>query len=194
MTVVVALLRGVNVGGNNLIGMEALRTLCGSLGLCDSRTYLQSGNVVFRTELRGNAALAKRMEDAIEREFGFRPSVMLRTLPEMRSVIARNPFAALAAEAPSRFLVNFLAREPEARARDDVNAMNFGAERLRIEGREVYTYFPNGIGRSTLQLALIEKRLKVPGTSRNWNTVTKLVEIAAGLTAAAVGSRASKLE
>src|SRR6266567_3833740 len=94
MTVVISMLRGVNVGGHNLIRMEALKALYASLGLRDAQTYVQSGNVVCRTKERDLAALAKRIENGIERSFGFRPNVIVRTCSDLRDAIARNPFAA----------------------------------------------------------------------------------------------------
>ena len=83
MTVVISMLRGVNVGGHNKIKMDSLRELYESLGLRDAQTYVQSGNVVFRTDAKNIAPVAKRIEDAIERKFGFRPSVILRTTSEL---------------------------------------------------------------------------------------------------------------
>ena len=94
MAVVIAMLRGVNVGGHHKIAMETLRALCESLGLRDPRSYVQSGNVVFRTEEPDLALLAGRIEDGVERTFGFRTSAILRTSSELRDVIRRNPFAA----------------------------------------------------------------------------------------------------
>ena len=91
MPVVIAMLRGVNVGGHNKIKMEALRALCTRLKLRDACTYVQSGNVIFRTEERDLTLLTKRLQNAIERDFGFRPDVVLRTAAELRDVIARNP-------------------------------------------------------------------------------------------------------
>src|SRR5260370_37898439 len=93
MTVIISMLRGVNVGGHNKIKMEALRALYESLRLRDAQTYVQSGNVIFRTDERDVSRLAKRIEDGIERQFGFRPNVILRTAAEVEEVIARNPFA-----------------------------------------------------------------------------------------------------
>src|SRR5271169_5370505 len=93
MIVVISMLRGVNVGGHNKIKMDALRTLYESLGLRDPQTFIQSGNVIFRTEEHDLVRLARRIEDAIERRFGFRPNVIVRTASELRDVIARNPFA-----------------------------------------------------------------------------------------------------
>jgi uncharacterized protein (DUF1697 family) len=172
------MLRGVNVGGHKKIKMEALRALYESLGLRDARTYVQSGNVLFRTERRNLAALAERIEEAIEESFGFHSAVILRTVPELQGVIARNPFASRPALEPSKLLVTFLGSGPSQEARASVLRIKTDPEELRAEGCELYIYFPNGMGRSKLQLAGIEKMLKCSGTSRNWNSVTKLLAMA----------------
>jgi uncharacterized protein (DUF1697 family) len=177
------MLRGVNVGGHNLIKMEALRTLYESLGLLDAQTYVQSGNVVFRTKERNLAALAKRIEDGIQRDFGFRPGAVLRTTSELRDAIAKNPFAARQDIDPRSLLVTFLSAAPDAESRGNALAIKTFPEELRIDGREVYIYFPNGMGRPKMSWPRIEKALKTFGTGRNWNTVTKLLEIAEGLEA-----------
>jgi uncharacterized protein (DUF1697 family) len=183
MTVVISMLRGVNVGGHNKIKMEALRALYESLRLRDAQTYVQSGNVIFRTDERDVSRLAKRIEDGIERKFGFRPNVILRTAAEMKEVIARNPFAKRRGIEPSKLLVTFLASDPGVEAREKILQIKCDPEELRIEGREVYIYFPNGIGRSKLSWAALEKTLKTPGTGRNWNSVTKILEMAEKLDA-----------
>jgi uncharacterized protein (DUF1697 family) len=178
MPVVVSLLRGVNVGGNRMIKMDALRSLYESLGLRDAQTYLQSGNVVFRTDKRDLDQVARRIKSAIERKFGFFSDVIVRTSSELRGLIARNPFAARPDIHPSKLLVTFLAADPGAEARDKVRAIQTDPEELRIEGRELYIYYPNGMARPKLPWTAIEKAVKTPGTGRNWNTVTKLLEIA----------------
>jgi len=183
MTVIISMLRGVNVGGHNKIKMEALRALYESLKLRDAQTYVQSGNVIFRTDERDVSRLTKRIEDGIERKFGFRPSVILRTAAEMKDVIAKNPFAKRRGIEPSKLLVSFLASDPGEEAREKVRQMKGDPEELRIEGRELYIYFPNGIGRSKLPWARLEKTLKTPGTGRNWNSVTKMMEMAEKLEA-----------
>ena len=182
MPIIISMLRGVNVGGHNMIKMDALRALYESLGLRDAQTYVQSGNVVFRTQGRDLASLSKRIEDGIERAFGFRPSVILRTVADLRDVIAKNPFAKRAGIEPSKLVVTFLAGDPGSEARAKVLGIKVGPEELRMDGREVYIYFPDGMGRSKLW-PLIEKALKAPGTGRNWNTVEKLLEIAERLEA-----------
>ncbi len=185
MAVIVSLLRAVNVGGRNQIRMDALRALYESLGLRDAQTYVQSGNVVFKSAARDLVPLRKRIEDAIERTAGFRPAVILRTPAELRKVIAKNPFGARRDIHPGKLLVTFLASDPGPEARAQVLKIRTDPEELRIQGSEVYVYYPNGSGRSKLPMALIEKTLQVTGTGRNWNTVTKLLEIAEKLEASA---------
>jgi uncharacterized protein (DUF1697 family) len=158
--------------------MNELRRLYESLGLGQVQTYLQSGNVVFATRATDLRRLARRLEDAIEQTFGFRPAVILRTPSELRATIASNPFAKRDGINPAKLLVTFLAGDPGEEARKQVLAIKTDPEELRIVGRELFIYFPNGMGRSELSPAGIEKILRSPGTGRNWNTVTKLLEIA----------------
>ncbi len=178
MTVAISLLRAVNVGGHNKIKMEALRTLYESIGLAKATTYIQSGNVVFRTKGPGIAALAARIEKAIEASFGFRPDVMVRTAAELRDVIARNPFASRVGIDPGKLLVSFLGDKPTPKACEAALAIPANPEEFRVSGRELYIYFPNGAGKSKLPIGRIEKALGTSGTGRNWNTVTKLLELA----------------
>jgi uncharacterized protein (DUF1697 family) len=184
MPVIISMLRGVNVGGHNKIKMDALRDLYKSLKLQDACTYIQSGNIIFRTEERDLQRLAGRIEDTIERSFGFRPDVILRTSAELRGAIARNPFAKRSGIEPRRLLVTFLASDPGQKARDQVLKIKADPEELRIDGREVYIYYPNGMARPKLSWAVIEKTLKTRGTGRNWNSVIKLLEMAEALVAA----------
>ena len=178
MPAIISLLRAVNVAGHNMVAMPALRELYQSLALRDAQTYLQSGNVVFRSDAKDLARLRKRIEDAIERSFGFRTSVVLRSAPELKDVIRRNPFAKRTGIEPNRLLVSFLADEPPAESREKIALVKVGPEELRLDGRELYIYYAAGFGKSKLTPALLERTLKVPGTARNWNTVTKLLELA----------------
>jgi uncharacterized protein (DUF1697 family) len=183
MPVLISMLRGVNVGGHNMIKMDALRALHESIGLLDAQTYIQSGNVVFRTSGRDLASLSKKIGNAIEAKFGFRPGVILRTPSELREVIARNPFAARPGIDPRKLLVTFLLDDPGPEARKKALSIKTDPEELRIVSREVYVHYPDGMGRSKLPAALIEKTLRTPGTGRNWNTVMKLLEMAEKLEA-----------
>ena len=180
---VVTLLRGVNVGGRHAIKMDALRALYESLDLHDPRTYVQSGNVVFRTRERDLAKLAESVEKAIERRFGFRPAIIVRTSSEMRDVVAGNPFAKRQGIEPSKLIVTFLAYDPGQETQDKLLKLKTDGEEVRIRGRELYIYFPHGMGRSKLP-ALIDRALPTPGTARNWNSVTKLLEMAEALESA----------
>jgi uncharacterized protein (DUF1697 family) len=172
------MLRGVNVGGHNQIKMDALKALCLALKLKDPQTYVQSGNVVFKTEEKDHKKLATRIQHAIERKIGFRPNVMLRTAAEIRKVVTRNPFAGRKDIEPGKLLVNFLAADPGKDAREKALAIKVGPEEMHLIGREAYIYFPNGQGRSKFPWPAIERALGTSGTGRNWNSVTKMLEIA----------------
>ncbi len=176
MPVYVCLLRGVNVTGNNIIKMEELRALCGKLKFEGAQTFIQSGNIVFRCSDKNQAALSKKIGDAIERKFGFRPEVMLRTADEMRSVVAANPFQKRNDIDNSKFAVSFLLSEPSREIKDKLNSTE-KVEELHFRGRELYIYFPNGQGRSDLA-PILQRVLKKTATARNWNTVLKLLEMA----------------
>ena len=183
MAVVISLLRGVNVGGHHKIKMDALRTLYESLGLRSAQTYVQSGNVVFKTQERDLVRLSKKIENGMERTFGFRPAVIVRTPADLRNVIARNPFAKRRGIEPNRLLVTFLAGAPSPESRDKAQNLKSDLEELRLEEREFYMYFRSGMARPKLTWLTVEKVLQTPGTGRNWNTVTKLLEIAEKLEA-----------
>jgi uncharacterized protein (DUF1697 family) len=178
MTVVISMLRGVNVGGHNKIKMDALRTLYESLDLVNPRTHIQSGNVIFAIKNKNMDGLAARIAGAIEKSFSVRCEVILRTAAELQDVIARNPFATRSGVPPNKLVVDFLASDPGPEARDRIRKLQGGPEELHLDGRELYIYFPDGQGRSKLPSSAIDKALKVPATARNWNTVTKLLELA----------------
>lgn len=181
MATIISLLRAVNLGPHNKVKMEALRELYADLGLRDAQTYVQSGNVVFRTDARDLARLRKRIESAIEKTFGVRTDVILRTPAELKAVIARNPFAKRTGVEPAKLIVSFLGGEPAPDAHEKIAQIKVGREELRLDGRELYIHYVDGQGRSKLTPVVIERALKVSGTARNWNTVTKLLEMAEAL-------------
>lgn len=184
MAVLISLLRGVNVGGHQKIKMDALRALYESLGLRPARTYVQSGSVVFKTRERNLAQLTGKIESAIERSFGFRPDVVIRTTSDLKDVIRRNPFAKRRSIDPRKLLVTFLARTPAPEYRERVSKIKADPEEMHIDGREVYIFFPNGIARPKLSWTQVAKNLKTTGTARNWNTVTQLLALAQELESA----------
>ena len=189
MPIIISMLRGVNVGPHNRIKMDALRALYVSLKLDDPRTYVQSGNVIFRIPAsrrneKNLTQLAKEIQDALARNFSFQPEVILRTLEEFTNAIAANPSAARKDLDPARLLVTFLASEPSTEARARLLALKPNPEEMHLVGRELYIYFPNGIGRSKLQWSALDKKLETTGTARNWTSVISMLEIAQEMAAA----------
>src|SRR5271165_1484690 len=161
MEVVIGLLRGVNVTGHNKISMEELRAICVALGHRSPKTYIQSGNVVFGAVKREIPRLAKRLESAIEQRLGFRPRVLLRSTAEMRDVVARNPFAGRDGIEPAKLVVFFLPDVLSAEVRSKLIAINVGPEEIRPQNRELYVYFPDGMGRSKLP-PVLDRTLRMP--------------------------------
>jgi uncharacterized protein (DUF1697 family) len=181
MPVCIGLLRAVNVGGANPLGMESLRTLLSRMGFDEVRTLLQSGNIVFRSEARVDGDLEGRLEERIATDLGVRTDFFLRTADEWGSVVSLNPFVREAKTDPGRLLVTALKNAPSEEAWKRLNAAIKDRERVRGVGRHAYIVYPDGTGRSRLTPAVIEKNLETRGTSRNWNTVTKLLATASGL-------------
>lgn len=178
MAVWIGMLRGVNVGGAHKLPMERLQSICTALGFEKPQTYIQSGNVVFEASESDRLVLAAQMEDELEREFGFRPAVILRSAAEMREVVARNPFAGREDVAPNKLLVTFLDCDPGEAARLAVRGIPVNPEELFIEGSELFVHYPAGSGKSKLPVAKIDRAHGRVGTSRNWNSVLKLLAIA----------------
>jgi uncharacterized protein (DUF1697 family) len=174
--VFVALLRGVNVGGNPL-PMAGLRARCAELGARDVRTYLQSGNVVFTAGATA-AQWEKRLAEALAGDSRLPVAVVVRTAAELRAVHEGNPFLGEDGVDPKTLHVTFLARTPAASAVAALAARESGGDRLRVAGREVYLHCPGGYGRTKLGNPVIERVAGCPATTRNWNTVTALVALA----------------
>ncbi len=178
MPVFISMLRAVNVGGHGKIKMDALRALYASLKFENPQSYLQSGNVIFKTSERDLDAIAKRLQSAVEKKFSCNTDVILRTTEDLRAVVKKNPFAKRPDVEPGKLLIFFLAADPGNEARKAVLEQKFRPEELHAIGRELYIYFPNGQGNSKLPFPRINKLLQTPGTGRNWNSVTNMLEIA----------------
>ena len=177
MPAYVALLRGVNVGAHNRMKMPALTSLCRELGYADVVTYIQSGNVVFRSTARRAAAVERAMVTGIETEFGLKITVLVRTKDELARVVRGNPFPE--AE-PNRLHVAFLDAKPVTARVRVLEAFDAAPDEVRVRGREAYLHTPGGYGNSKLSGPFIEKELQVAATARNWNTVEKLLVLASG--------------
>jgi uncharacterized protein (DUF1697 family) len=170
----IALLRGINVGGHNLIAMSDLRALCESLDFTGVKTLLQSGNLVFQAGKRSPAGLEMLLETETKKRLKAAPDYLVRTADEWSTIIDRNPFPKEAKTDPSHLLVVFLKSAPDAKAVKTLQAAIKGPELIRADSRCLYATYPAGIAGSKLTNALIEKTLATRATARNWNTILKL--------------------
>jgi uncharacterized protein (DUF1697 family) len=168
MPVYIALLRGINVVGANQLPMKELAVMCGACGFLKARTYIQSGNAIFESRLK-EAAIQRKLEAALAAKMSKPVAVMVRTPAEMRAVLAANPFPN---EHPSKVLVAFLAGAMPANPL--AGMVTPGGEQVRVGTREIYVFYPEGMGRSRFRLPL----KGVSTTMRNINTIAKLVELA----------------
>ena len=171
------MLRAVNVGGRGTIKMDELRALCESLGFAGARTFIQSGNVIFRSEEKSLAKLGDKLEKGIEARFGFRPDAILRTAESMAAAIAANPFEGRGID-PAKLHIVFLKSDPGDAGRARAGAIRTDPEELRAIGAELYIHYPEGAGKSKLTAAAIQKATGVPGTARNLNSAVKMLELA----------------
>ncbi|MEW2115459.1 DUF1697 domain-containing protein [Streptomyces sp. NPDC005474] len=182
-TAYAALLRGINVGGNKKVPMAELRTLLEGLGYDGVRTYLQSGNAVFATGRGDEESLAGEIEEAIARHFGFTVGVIVRDHAHLRAIRDNCPFPAAELEAKQLHVTYFSTPVDTTRFADIDQAAHL-PEEFRLGDRALYLYAPDGLGRSKLAEQLAKPRyLKgLLATTRNWNTVVKLVELTEGET------------
>jgi uncharacterized protein (DUF1697 family) len=167
----VALLRGVNVAGRRKVKMDELRGVFDALGYVDVTTYIQSGNVIFASAARVDAGAVER---AIEADLGMNVTVVLRTSAQLESVVRRNPFTDVDT---SKLHVGFMSERPPVAAVRSLDRERFSPDDVVVDGGELYFHLPNGMGRSKLP-DYVGRQLEVPTTVRNWNTVTKLVDLA----------------
>jgi uncharacterized protein (DUF1697 family) len=174
MNTYIALFRGINVGGNNMLPMKALKVLMEKNGCADVQTYIQSGNVVFRNATDA-ARVATTLTAAVSKSHGFEPRVLVLTCDEVEKAAKGNPFPE-AAEHPQTVHLFFLAETPKNPDLKGIEAIKAKSERFALKGRVFYFHTPDGLGTSKLA-ARIERLLGVHATARNWRTVTKLIEL-----------------
>lgn len=176
MPTYVSLLRAVNVGGRT-VPMTVLREVYESLDYTNVRTYIQSGNVVFTTKERSPSAVASGIEGALRRATKLDVRVLLRTGDEMHAIAEHDPFPG---KDSSKLHVTFLASRPSARLLKEIDRAKFAPDEFVLDGREIYGFYPNGYGRTKMNNMFFERVLGLDATTRNWNTVAKLAELAAG--------------
>lgn len=173
----VALLRGINVGGKNKIAMATLREMFAAIGFPDAKSLLQSGNIVFLPGRQSTSAIEKTLEAQSAQRLKLSVDYFVRTAADWSKIIAANPFAAEAKKDPSHLIVMAFKNVVDGRAVKALQAALKGPEIVRAKGRELFIYYPAGIGTSKLTNAVIEKMIGLRGTARNWNTVMKLEQL-----------------
>lgn len=172
----VVLLRGVNVGGRNKLAMPALCEALQEAGMQEVVTYVQSGNVVLESRAKPDA-LAREVEARIAEGFGLEVGALVRTRAELARIVRADPLGEIA-EQEKLYQVTFCAGKPDAKALAKVAERAVEGERLLALGREIFAWFPHGVGRSKLAAQLSKQNLGVLATARNWTTVKKLLELA----------------
>jgi uncharacterized protein (DUF1697 family) len=177
-TTYAALLRGINVGGSRKVPMADLRTLMQDLGHGGVRSYLQSGQAVFTADHGDEDSLAAELTDAIEKRFGFTVDVIVRDHAYLKAIADNCPFPAAELEG-KQLHVTYFSAPVDAGRFAEIDQAAYLPEEFRLGDRALYLYAPNGLGRSKLAEQLSRPRLNkgVIATSRNWNTVVKLVEM-----------------
>jgi uncharacterized protein (DUF1697 family) len=173
----ILLFRGINVGGNKIVKMQALRAVLAESGFSDVATYIQSGNVVLTSE-HDEDETAAIVEAAFPAAFGFTSRPTVRSLERWRRLVAENPFRAAAEEDGRRVHAVLQDGVPTGEALEALRALAT-TERIEVIGDVLYLHTPDGFGQSAVASAL-DRELRVPLTARNWNTVLKILELAEG--------------
>jgi uncharacterized protein (DUF1697 family) len=172
----VALLRAVNIGSTQ-VSMAELRALFVALGAGDVQTYVQSGNVVFTSDVRDASRLSRTIAQRIRRDLSLDVTVLVRTRAELTKVVAGNPFVKHGVD-PKTLHVTFLADKPERERIRGIGDARSGEDEFEIVGREVFVHCPHGYGRTKINNTFFEKKLGVAATTRNWKTVQTLLQLA----------------
>ena len=174
MTTYISMLRGINVSGQKKIAMAELKKLYESLGFKNVQTYIQSGNVIFEYSDANLSKLISKIEKKIKEYFGFDVLVLIRTKDEFQKLIENTPFSK---KDNNKLHVTFLSSIPTDSPIEEINKVKYKSEEFFISGKEIYLFCPNGYGKSKLSNNFFERKLKLSATTRNWKTITKLLEI-----------------
>lgn len=178
METYIAFLRGINVGGQKKMPMIEVREMMTRTGFKNVRTYIQSGNIIFKSELNSTKELQGLIHRAIEETFGFDVPVLVKTANEIRGVLLKNPYNNENDLAHNRVYFVLLQDTPDAELVKTFKSMNFPNEKFRVSDTCVYLCCENGYGKAKLSNNMIERKLEVKATARNYRTMNKLLEIA----------------
>ena len=177
MPTYVAMLRGINLGPHKRVKMEALRRSFESLGLKNVQTYIQSGNVVFKAGKTSTAALCKKIEEQITRDFGFSSLTILRSQDELGKVVKENPFLNQRGFSPEKLHVIFLSDSPETEVLKQLESLTKAPDASCCLGQEIYLHLPNGFAQSSMMNNPIERKFLVQATTRNWRSVNNIYQM-----------------
>lgn len=178
MKTYISILRGINIGGHKMIKMDALRQLYVSLRYDDVQSYIQSGNVIFRTAEDNVPTLEKTISEKILLTFGFDVQVLVLTGDELRDALENNPFVADALKDSKKMHLTFLSAVPEDSLWNGISPSDYAPDEFVHSGRIIYVYCPTGYGNTKLTTNFFESKLKLSATSRNLKTSTELLAIA----------------
>jgi uncharacterized protein (DUF1697 family) len=177
MQTYISLLRGINVGGNKIIKMDELKRIYQELGFQEVQTYIQSGNVIFKTSRIDSENFTKEISDKITSIYNFDVVILQRTIEEWKDVLGKNPFADKINNNLDKILVVFLDKNPQEDFINKLKDINFTPDEYSILGKEMYLYCPNGYGKTKLANPFVESKLKVKASTRNWKTILEISKL-----------------
>ncbi|MBN2635729.1 MAG: DUF1697 domain-containing protein [Prolixibacteraceae bacterium] len=178
MEIYISILRGINVSGQKSIKMADLKTMYEKLNFSDVKTYVQSGNVVFRAGNEKTGILEQKIREKIKANFGFDVPVIVMSVDKLKTIIESNPLKDDPAKDEKFLHVTFLGSAPENYNEELILSKKAGQEEIVITSNAVYLYCPHGYGTSKLNNNFIENKLKVTATTRNWKTANELLKLA----------------
>jgi uncharacterized protein (DUF1697 family) len=181
MNTYIALLRGINVSGQKLIKMEALRAMCDGLGFKQTQTYLQSGNIIFQYKKAALPALEKKITTAIRDSFGYDVPVIVKEPAELQEYWQQSTFIHQRKEDAANVYISFLAEAPDAAGLAQLKAVTAAPDEWLAYKKAIYLFCPGGYGHTKLNNNLLEQKLKRMATTRNWKTLNALIAMAGAM-------------
>jgi uncharacterized protein (DUF1697 family) len=178
MNTYIAILRGINVSGHKMIKMEALKLMFEELKFRNTKTYIQSGNVVFQGKKTPVQTLERKITEKIIAKFGFDVPVLVMEMQEVKDVLENNPFLKKRKEDITKLHVTFLATAPLKALAEKLNETVYAPDEFILSGAAIYLFCPNGYGNTKLNNGFFENKLKVTATTRNWKTSNELYKLA----------------